>query len=69
MLPFSLNQVSFSLAPVQTVAAGAVFPSQLLAATHEPRPWPLTITLPLTAGLSLALWTGIGRLLGMATAG
>ncbi len=69
MLPFLLNQVSFSLAPVQMVATGAVSSSQMLAATHEPRPWPLVVTLPLTAGLSLALWAGIGRLLGILIAG
>lgn len=69
MLPFSNSRASFGLALVQPVAAEAVFPSQLLAAAYEPQPWPLVITLPLTAGLSLALWAGIGRMLGIIIAG
>ena len=34
-----------------------------------PRPLPLVIALPIIAGLSLALWAGVGRLLAMVAGG
>jgi len=65
MSSFSVNQVSFDRASVIAVAAGAVSTGRSQAATDEPPPWPLVVVLPLIAGLSVALWAGIGRLLGM----
>lgn len=41
----------------------------LRAVATEPPPWPWRVALPLIAGLSLALWAGIGWVLRMLGAG
>ena len=39
------------------------------AVANEPPPWPWRVAVPLIAGLSLALWIGLARMLRVVGAG
>lgn len=65
MLLFSGNRVSFDRGPVRAVTTELVSSSRIQPSMDEPPPWPLVIVLPITGGLSITLWAGISRLLGM----
>lgn len=65
MLRFSFQRVSLAGVPFEAVAIDAVSCSRVPAATYEPPPWPLVVVLPLITGLSITLWAGIARFVGM----
>ncbi len=62
----AFHPVSFDRVPLQPVEHGRADPSDSNAA---PQPWPLMVTVPLIAGLSLALWAAIGDIVVMLAAG
>lgn len=47
----------------------AIGPGAFERTGKAPRPLPLVVALPIIAGLSLALWAGVGRLVAMIAAG
>ena len=66
-MPSSLDQEPFNPALLEPAARDGPDRDRLHAAAGEPPPWPWRVTVPLIAGLSLALWAGIvviGRALG-----
>jgi len=78
MSPSSFNQTSSRhamfdhavIGPISTRAIACGLDRALSRAVlREPRPLPLRVALPLIAGLSLAIWAGIGLLLGVFTLG
>lgn len=73
-MSYSFGQASFNCSgpehaaidplPGRTAASSLVF-----APADDLRPLPLILSLPLIAGLSLALWAGIARIVGALIAG
>lgn len=59
-MPPPRDRASPSQALLQRGGFGAAEPGLPPAATKEPPPLPWVIVLPLIAGLSLALWGGVG---------
>ena len=58
-MPSSLDQEPFNQALLEPPARDGSDRDRLHAAAREPPPWPWRVTVPLIAGLSLALWTGM----------